>query len=71
MGIFVPIIFFTLVNILLKLSEVFDPTGTHEGAGFAAAFIALVLMANAIIFFIIGITLKIISLFQSKKSNIQ
>ncbi|RDW14943.1 inner-membrane translocator [Oceanobacillus chungangensis] len=67
MGIFVPIIFFALVNIFLQLSRVFDPTGTHEGAGFGAAFIALVLLANAIVFFIIGITLKIISFFKSKE----
>ncbi|WP_411747408.1 inner-membrane translocator, partial [Psychrobacillus psychrotolerans] len=57
MVLLVPIIGFTVGAIFLKISRVVDPTDTHEGSAFAAAFIAMVLLANALVFFITGIVL--------------
>ncbi|MFZ0576428.1 MAG: ABC transporter permease [Psychrobacillus psychrotolerans] len=68
MVLLVPIIGFTVGAIFLKISRVVDPTDTHEGSAFAAAFIAMVLLANALIFFITGIVLIIVRFFKTKKS---
>ncbi|MEK5215874.1 ABC transporter permease [Psychrobacillus sp. FSL H8-0487] len=68
MVLLVPIIGFTVGAIFLKISRVVDPTDTHEGSAFAAAFIAMVLLANALIFFITGIVLIIVRYFKTKKS---
>jgi hypothetical protein len=70
MALLVPIIGFTIAAIFLKISRVVDPSGTHEGSAFAAAFIVLVLLANALVFFISGIIIKIVSFFKSKKVNV-
>jgi hypothetical protein len=70
MAVIVPIFGFTLGAIFLRISRVVDPSGTHEGSAFAAAFIALTLLANALIFFISGIIIKILSFFRSKRINI-
>lgn len=71
MALLVPIIGFTIGAIFLKISRVVDPSGTHEGSAFAAAFIVLVLLANALVFFISGIIIKIVSFFKSKKVNVE
>jgi len=68
MVLLVPIIGFTVGAIFLKISRVVDPTDTHEGSAFAAAFIAMVLLANALVFFITGIVLIIVRFFKTKKS---
>ena len=67
MGILVPILGFTIGAIFLKIDRVVDPTGTHEGSAFAAAFIALVLLVNAIVFFVTGVFIKIISVLKAKE----
>ncbi|HWI48226.1 MAG TPA: ABC transporter permease [Rummeliibacillus sp.] len=67
MGILTPILGFIIGALFLKLEEVVNPTSTREGAAFAAAFIVLVLMANSIVFFIVGIILKIINYFKAKE----
>ncbi|WP_075618620.1 hypothetical protein [Paenisporosarcina indica] len=70
MAVLVPILGFTIGAVFLKISRVVDPSDTHEGSAFAAAFIALVLLANALVFFISGIIIKIVRFFKSKKVNI-
>ncbi|WP_138419706.1 inner-membrane translocator [Aquibacillus sediminis] len=66
MGVLAPILGYSLGFVFLQLSRTFDPTSTHEGAGYAGAFIVLGLLANAMIFFIIGIIIKIVHYFKSK-----
>lgn len=41
---------------------------TAEGAQIAAAFIGLIIVANGIIYFIVGITLKLIGFLKYKRA---
>ncbi len=50
----------------LHYSRTFNPTSTHEGAGYAAASIGIVLLVNAIVLFIIGLIIKIVNYSKSK-----
>ncbi|WP_188207251.1 inner-membrane translocator [Alkalibacillus aidingensis] len=70
MGLLVPVIGILLSNLFLGISRMFYPDSTHEGSGFAAAFIVLVLLANAVLLLIIGIGIKIRTYVINKKANI-
>lgn len=66
MAILVPVLGFSIGAILLKISRVVDPSGSHEGSAFAAAFIALFLLVNALVFFVSGLIIKSVSYLKSK-----
>ncbi|WP_026672999.1 hypothetical protein [Alkalihalobacterium bogoriense] len=68
MGFLAPIVGFSLGYLFLQLSRTFDSTSTHEGAGYAGAFIFLGLLANAIVFFFIGIIIKIFNKHKSEQT---
>ncbi|KGP74618.1 hypothetical protein [Pontibacillus yanchengensis] len=54
-----PLIGFLLGFVFLQFSRIFDPTSTHEGAGYGGVFIMFGLLANAIVFLIAGLIVKI------------
>ncbi|QHS21825.1 hypothetical protein GWK91_02185 [Virgibacillus sp. MSP4-1] len=70
MGVLSPILGYSFVFVFWQLSKTFDPSSTHAGAAYAGVFIFFGLIANAIIFFIIGFLIKLINHFKSNKIRI-
>lgn len=66
-GILGPVIAFISGSIFVNLDH--SSGGTGEGAGFGAAFIGLIIVANGIIYLIIGIATKIKSFLTQKNVN--
>lgn len=66
-GVLGPIIAFISGSIFVNLDH--NSGGTGEGAGFGAAFIGLVIVANGIIYLIIGIAAKIKSFLAQRNIN--
>ncbi|MCF2647845.1 ABC transporter permease [Niallia sp. Sow4_A1] len=67
LGVFGPIIAFISGSLFVNLDH--SSGGTGEGAGFGAAFIGLVIIANGISYLIIGIAAKIKSFLAHKNIN--
>ncbi|AOH57464.1 ABC transporter permease [Peribacillus simplex] len=66
-GMLGPIIAFIAGYFFVKIDH--NSGGTGEGAGFGAAFIGLIIVANGIIYLIIGIISKVKSLINQKNIN--
>ncbi|MGE6260089.1 ABC transporter permease [Heyndrickxia sporothermodurans] len=60
-----PILAFLIGAIFVKIDH--KTGGTGEGAGFAAGFIGLIIIGNGIIYFLIGLFLKISSLTKKRE----
>ncbi|KGX91416.1 hypothetical protein N781_04825 [Pontibacillus halophilus JSM 076056 = DSM 19796] len=59
MMVLAPIVAFLMGYLFLELSRATNPESTHEGAGYAGAFIFLCLLANAIVLCLTGILLRV------------
>lgn len=66
-GILGPVIAFISGSIFVNLEH--NSGGTGEGAGFGAAFIGLIIVANGIIYLVIGIVSKIKNSLTKKNIN--
>ncbi|MEK4093061.1 ABC transporter permease [Viridibacillus sp. FSL H8-0110] len=65
-GILGPVFAFLIGAIFVKYEH--SQGATAEGAQIAAAFIGLIIVANGIIYFIVGITLKLIGFLKYKRA---
>lgn len=69
MALLVPVIVFSFVSLMLKLTAN-DPNDDGTGIAFAGGFMVLFLAAHAIIIFVIGVILNIYTFVRNKCKNI-